>query len=409
MRVNSRELELRYQGSHDVEEPDEAVRRVVVAVHSSSYQPQEAYNAVRVALAGTDLDTETVCIVAPQILEAAELPATVPDNLLYWNSFPFRGTSSARVGPEAVRVSVSAFEVLDHWLERLADPQLFPHLETIVLLGHSAGGQLVNRYAIAGRYPEELRAGRGVHLRYLVLAPSSYLYFTGERDLDGDGTGDFPIVGAGGVCPDYNDYGYGMEGLYLYPAETGFPQMRAQYRQRFVFYLVGDADNDPDDPSLATNCEAMAQGPDRLERASRYFQHLVAVFGPDLQTRQRLTVLPGVGHSYAGLLNTDEGRRALFDHDSLDTDGDGLGDWAEWIAGSAPDNPASRFQATWQADQDSPLGALIWPVAPGRHYRIWSFLSPSATFHPIDAISPSGQEGWPLPHPGLFAVEPRLE
>ena len=51
-------------------------------------------------------------------------------------------------------------------------PGIFPNLKTVVVVGHSAGGQFVNRYAAGGAgCPNPL-----VEVRYVIMNPSSYLY-----------------------------------------------------------------------------------------------------------------------------------------------------------------------------------------------------------------------------------------
>jgi hypothetical protein len=72
----------------------------------------------------------------------------------------------------------------------LADRSLFPNLKAVVLAGHSGGGQLVQRYAVVGKAAAALTS-TGIHLRYVVANPSSYLYFSDERPSRGGGCRDF--------------------------------------------------------------------------------------------------------------------------------------------------------------------------------------------------------------------------
>lgn len=370
--VSGQSLFIPYAGSHPLDTPQPHVRQLVLAIHSSSYLPQDAYNAVAAA-AGTHTGAaDSVCIFAPQFLEPAELPATVPADLLYWSTFPFRGTATARWGPSAQSVSISAFEVVDRILATLSATTLFPNLKTIVVVGHSAGGQLVNRYAVAGRFQNTLEAQREIHMRYLVLAPSSCLYFSAERDPDGDGI--FTTLSAAEIaasaCPTMNDYPYGFTNLFSYPSATGATTMRAQYPKRFVFHVVGSADNDPNHSSLGTDCESMQQGTQRVIRMQTYFRHLQNYFGPSILKRQTMDIVPGIGHSYSGLLNSTVGRRLLYNVDTIDTDKDGQLDWAEWMAGTDATNASNQFAVTWQRTINPDGHELVWPVTPGRRYRI---------------------------------------
>jgi hypothetical protein len=407
--VDGAEVELPYQASHSLETRQPAVKRVVISIHGANYNAQEAYNAVIIAAGGHAGAADPVCIVAPQLLRASELPGTVPEKLLYWNNYPFRGTSSARYGPSASRVSISVFDVLDRILETVTDAALFPELETVVVAGFSAGGQLVNRYAVAGRFEEGLPEDRGIHLRYLVMAPSSYLYFDARRDPEGDGAFSIPEG-----CAGYNDWGYGLVSLFSYPAATGTAAMRAQYPRRFVFHLVGSEDNDPADPSLATDCAASLQGPHRLARAQSYFLHLLDTFGTPLLDYQDLEVVPGAGHGIFVLLNSAPGRRYLLDRDGLDTDGDGQTDWAEWIAGTNAGDPGDRFWLSWSAGGADAEHGLRWPMVPGRRYRVLESPFPQGPFEERGAFDapPQREAGlWPvIPGPGaqFFRVEARL-
>ncbi|MEX0325721.1 MAG: hypothetical protein AB3N33_06500 [Puniceicoccaceae bacterium] len=408
--AGGQELVLPYQGSHPLEGEQGVVRRVVIAIHGAGYNPQEAYNAVVIATGRHTGATDPLCIIAPQFLRSSVLPAVIPDNLLYWNNFPFRGTSSARYGPAANRVTISVFDVLDRLLETVTDPGLFPNLETVVVAGFSAGGQTVNRYAIAGRLEGTLPQEREFHLRYMVLSPSSYLYLSPERDPDGDGQFTVPQTG----CSGYNDWGYGLNSLYSYPTATGESTMREHYPKRFVFYLVGGNDNNPADPSLATGCQSMLQGPHRVARAEIYFSHLLEVYGPGIRDYQSLHIVPGAGHSFSQMLNSDLGRRFLLDRDETDTDGDGCTDWAEWIFGSDALDPSDRFNPEWSL-VSAPLSyGLSWEALPDRHYTILQSNDPGQGFGFTGSLPPPEAAktlSWPVTPTGtpqFLKIEGRL-
>jgi pimeloyl-ACP methyl ester carboxylesterase len=203
---------------------------------------------------------------------------------------------------------ISSFDVLDAILTRLADPQIFPELRTVVIAGHSAGGQFVQRYAAVGHGQAPLLQ-RGVHLRYVVANPSSYVYFTTDRPIEADQRAE----GSTPVCPEVNRWEYGLEGsLPSYVSRPVNPQaLERDYLARDVVYLLGTADNDPAHHQLDRSCAAEPQGATRFDRGLRYFANLSS--GPHGELTQRLLAVPGIGHHSLQMLSSVCGRAALFD------------------------------------------------------------------------------------------------
>lgn len=133
------------------------------------------------------------------------------------------------------------------------------------LYGHSAGAQFVHRYLLLTGAPRCA----------LVVIANAGSYSLPDLDRP------FP------------------EGL-LGPAVTA-AQLRAALAHPVVIAL-GEADTDPQHPSLPRQPWAMAQGPHRLARGRNFFaaaeaaaRQLGGAFG------WRLVTVPGVGHSNAGM------------------------------------------------------------------------------------------------------------
>lgn len=64
-------------------------------------------------------------------------------------------------------------------MRRVARKDVFPHLASIVVAGHSAGGQFVTRYQMANQVDGTL----GVPVTYVVANPSAYPYLDNERPV----------------------------------------------------------------------------------------------------------------------------------------------------------------------------------------------------------------------------------
>jgi hypothetical protein len=222
-------------------------------------------------------------------------------------------------------VRISFFTAIDRLLAHLVRSGNFPGLRRIVVVGHSAGGQFVNRYAASS----ELQC-LGISFRYVVLNPSHYVYFSDERWIPGT-SHDFEVPSTttqNGITEcrtdqdefdGYNEYPYGLDDLWGYHDRHGVTpaMMSARYRHRDVVHLVGENDNDPSDPWLAKSCMAMLQGQHRRERGEVYSAHLAEVFGA--LANHHFDIVPGAGHNGRQMITSDVGRGYIFEEFNFPT------------------------------------------------------------------------------------------
>jgi hypothetical protein len=171
-----------------------------------------------------------------------------------------------------------------------------------VIAGHSAGGQLVQRYALGSAAAPE---GPAIPVRYVVANPSSFMYLDSRRP---DGRGGFAPARASIRCL-VNAYKYGPDGRNPYMSGAPLDVMVRRYRARDVVYLLGAADSDPAAAGLDRRCAAMAQGPHRLARGTWFKAYMDRFFTPHAH---RLVLVPGVGHSPNQMFRSREGRSVLF-------------------------------------------------------------------------------------------------
>ena len=210
---------------------------------------------------------------------------------------------------------VASFQVLDDLLRSLNDRKRLPSLTGLVLAGHSAGAQLVHRYAVLNNLDGALRRD-GLTLRYVIANPSSYLYLTNERPR-ADGKGYAPYER--GICPTYNQYKYGTDKLPAYARETDDATLFVRYAARDVVYLLGGADNNPEHRLLDKACGAEAQGATRLARGTGYVQYehvLAARGGKPVTLRHTAFEVGGVGHDGKRMFGSICGVRALLGGDA---------------------------------------------------------------------------------------------
>jgi hypothetical protein len=190
----------------------------------------------------------------------------------------------------------------------------------------------VQRYAAVGAAEPA-----GIHLRFVVGDPSSYLYFDETRLSSGQSCSDrdhCPLTAASfsapyanaASCATYDNYKYGLMGrLPPYLASMTTAQIRTRYSGRDVTYLVAALDDGPtttaDYSVLDIGCEADAQGPIisatdpngqivnhsyRMQRALTYWHYMTDV----LSVPHQMQWVPNCGHK-AGCVYADAGARGV--------------------------------------------------------------------------------------------------
>jgi hypothetical protein len=365
--VGTNTYKIPYCHNYPLDVPNPDVTRVVIAVHGIERTAVTTYDdvlaAARDGAGGAD---GTSLLIAPQFLNESDVAAYgLPGDYLYWNG-PWRdGAQSSSTSAHRRADKVSSFQVLDDLLSRIADSGNFPNLQTVVVSGHSAGGQFVQHYAATSPVESHLSGDLGLSVRYVAMNPGSYLYLDPQR-WD-------PSAGAFGVptgTPGYNDYPYGLDNVsatqYPYVAGVSAETIRAQYGQRQVVYILGEDDLSTA-PPLDTSPPAMLQGANRFERGSTFFDYLQGYYGPDVLNRHVRETVPGVGHDGTAMYASGPALRWLFDYDgsappgsALPNVGAGAPAGARGVNGGG--DPTGRGAATYPSDADP--GKLAPQAAP---------------------------------------------
>ena len=303
-------LRLPYDSSHDLFTPNTSIHRVLFIIHSSSYNPNDYFVTGSEMIKKKPQEKERTMIIAPLFAEAIQLPTDSGADFLYWKIRPFWGTSQGFSNNRDV--TISAFDVMDMMLKNMVESKKFPTLREIVILGHSAGGQMVNRYAAGNAFEERTAAPKGITLKYVVTAPSSYIYFSKDRPVKGSLT-TFAIPTE--TDAGYNNWGWGMESLYSYHRRNNITAewMIQQYPKKKVLYLVGSNDNNSKDESLGNGPGSVLQGAHRLARGKLYYNYLRYYFGDEIKGQQYFRVIKGMGHWGRGLMTSPECLKFVFE------------------------------------------------------------------------------------------------
>jgi pimeloyl-ACP methyl ester carboxylesterase len=271
------------------------VIRALIIIHGDGRGAKSYFNTAKQARHLAGGQGRGTLIVAPQFLAKEDLKSNAPNDaqmLLRWTRSTWKDGEPA-LGP----VPQSSFDAVDAILARLADRTVFPNLVQVVVAGHSAGGQLVQRYIIVGTGSNKLTT-LGVRVRYVVANPSSYVYFSEDRPL--------PTAN----CPTFDNWKYGMKNRPASVANVAPADLERIYAEREVVYLLGSDDTDEQAGDLDKTCRAEVQGKSRRARGEAYFAYMQKRH-PTLG--HRLQLVPGVGHGARKMFTSACGVAVLFD------------------------------------------------------------------------------------------------
>lgn len=285
-----------YYRNHPINRPSKQITRAVIVVHGINRNADSYFMYVRKA-AQIEGRLKNTVIIAPKFQRRKDGPKKDEHR---WSAKWSQGDQST--DGRLSGSSLSSFSAIDEIYEKILAS--FPNIETIVLVGHSAGGQFINRYAAGGRAPGRV----SIPSMFVVANPSSYLYIDNRRwVLQAQGFG--WVLTIPGGCGKYNDYKYGLDKLNPYMSKTGIPEIKNNVHSRNVYYFVGENDIKRGD-LLDDKCPAERQGLTRFDRACKYNRY-IRVF-PAWHDNVEFRIIDSVAHSASDMINSTEIRKVLF-------------------------------------------------------------------------------------------------
>jgi len=265
-------------------EKNESITRAVIVVHGAG---RDADNYFRHALAAAFLagGLDDTLVISPRF---ASNDQTGCKDVLARNevNWPCNGDSWRSGGTAINDEKLTSFDFADELLRRVARKEIFPNLRTIVVSGHSAGGQFVTRYEMVNQVHDKL----GTPITYVVANPSSYAYLDPERP--NAETRELQSFGDRRNCTTYDDWPYGLKKRSGYSAKLTDEQLKKQLPARPVTYLLGELDTLPL-AGFDSSCPAMAQGPSRLARGQAFANYVNKRYN----ARHTAVVVPLCGHN----------------------------------------------------------------------------------------------------------------
>ncbi|KAE8215094.1 hypothetical protein CF327_g1607 [Tilletia walkeri] len=212
-------------------------------------------------------DKSKVSIVLPQFLRQADKDAGAAiDSDIWWNPDTY-GYGGSAVGPTSLGSSgISTLDVLDStiaWIEAR-----YPKVQRIVLVGHSLGGQLLQRYGLLRHDGQSTRS----RLDFIIMNAATYAYPVKAR----------PVPFNASSCPTFDTWPFGFASPSSLPpysaadyGRLGTKGLHTRFATRNVHIALGSNDLG----SGTKLCESLAEGNYHLSRGRFYTAALINATG----------------------------------------------------------------------------------------------------------------------------------
>lgn len=308
--------------THPLDTRNENITHALIFVHGIN---RDADNHFRTVLAAAFLAgaLENTLIVAPRFASNGSASGNqsggcrdaLAPNEANWICDAQRADTWRSGGAEVVNDGLTSFDYMDEIVRRVGRKTLFPNLRTIVVAGHSAGGQFVIRYEMSNRVHDVI----GVPITYVVSNPSSYVYVDNMRPTSAAWPPTIAAAAPGFIpptplvpppafvpyadsnnCTAFDSWPYGLKSRSGYASRETDDQLRTQLITRSVTYLLGEADVLPLG-AFDTSCPAVAQGPTRLARGLAFSRYVTENHG----AKHRTVVVPFCSHSARCMFTAD--------------------------------------------------------------------------------------------------------
>jgi pimeloyl-ACP methyl ester carboxylesterase len=291
------------------------ITRALIMVHGAGRNADHYFETSMAAAFLANAMGNTI-VVAPRFAASRD---SVQPNEMKW---PEGGNSWRAGGKSPTDSNITSFDFVDEIVRKLANKKVFPNLRTVVIAGHSAGGQFATRYEMTNKIHGTL----GVDMSYVVANPSSYAWPVAERPLptgtaDPNGA-DKEALGPNGEkvnqnftfgafdsskAPNFNRWPSGLDRKAGYVAGMTDEQLLKQLAERPTTYLLGQVDVLPLG-GFDSSPNAMAQGPTRRARGEAFYTYVTQKLG----AKHNAIIVPECGHNDRCIFTTDIVWPAIF-------------------------------------------------------------------------------------------------
>lgn len=285
-------------GSHPLDKKNEQITRALVIVHGAG---RDSDNYFRTGMAATFLANalDNTIVISPRFASNnGNCRDTLAINEANW---PCGGDSWRSGGVAIGAANLTSYDFMDAIVRAITRKENFPNLKSIVISGHSAGGQFATRYGMAN----QIHDSAAVPITYVVSNPSSYSYLDPERP--GGANNELRPFGDARNCTTYDNWPYGFKNRTGYTSKIPDHQLKKQMAARPMTYLLGELDVLPL-AGFDSSCPAMAQGPTRLARGQAYATYVKAKYNAPHQ----VVVVPLCGHNARCVFTSEAALPVLF-------------------------------------------------------------------------------------------------
>ena len=340
----------------------EDIKYAIISLHGDGRNADEHFNIIEQATVNAGLEDSTILLAPIYPFQDDINQYNLGDDVLYWSDTDWNAGDLSRntqSNPRPFRIS--SFSTMDTIYHRLVENN--PNLKRIVLTGHSAGSQMVVRYAAGGKAQIALDEVE-IDFVYVPTNTPSFLYYDDNRVVNENAE----VFEFGPTdCGSASQYKYGLDNLNQYMTTTGETTIIENYELASVTYLIGQYDFG----GQTSTCARMVQGSSRLIRTHVYFSYIGFFYGDSVYNNHRMAEIPSAYHEFDQIIFTDCGMNALFNIGDCDlyADGTQLFNYKP-VAAAGEDqvvNPGNTavLDASGSYDQDGEIETYSWTQVSG--------------------------------------------
>ena len=315
--------------NYPLDTKNDNITRALIFVHGINRDGDSHFRTALAAAFLADSMSNTV-IVAPRFASNSNAPGNqagdchdaLAEDEANWACESQRTDTWRFGGGEIGNDQLTSFDFMDEIVRRLARKEVFPNLKSIVVAGHSAGGQFVIRYEMSNQVHDSV----SVPISYVVSNSSAYPYVDSMRPTStampksvaagapgfqptGPAQPPSPFVPYADAtnCVGFDHWPYGLKNRLGYASRLSDDQLKKQLATRPTTYLLGETDVLPVGV-FDTSCPAMSQGPTRLARGIMFGKYVNELHGAN----HKVVVVPFCGHSARCMFTSDVALPLIF-------------------------------------------------------------------------------------------------